>query len=97
MSPVLVGFHPLKIGIWGCRTLTAEFLDNVLNRTKKELMVNKGIISMLKQVDGIIIPDDDTEDDAFSVSDSLVSDYEDYAFSVNNSEDDESEADDDMM
>ncbi|GJS05934.1 hypothetical protein Tco_0362730 [Tanacetum coccineum] len=112
------------------KKITSEFLDNVLNRTKKELMVNKGkriealegvyymleinrarkeltlnhsfdlffnIISMLKQVDGIIIPDDDTKDDAFYVSDSLVSDYEDYAFSVNNSEDDESEADEVMF
>ncbi|GKC01633.1 hypothetical protein Tco_0987769, partial [Tanacetum coccineum] len=55
-----------------------------------------------KQVEVIIDFDDDTEDDAFSVSDSKddafsVSDYEDDAFSVSDYKDDESEDDDDTI
>ncbi|GJY69787.1 hypothetical protein Tco_0472769 [Tanacetum coccineum] len=91
-----------------------KFLDDMFNRTKKELLVNKdkkltllkgclvlGIISKGKQVEVIVISNDDTEDDEFSVSDSEDDESEAYddtkedAFSVSDFEDDESEADDD--
>ncbi|GJV01618.1 hypothetical protein Tco_1335187 [Tanacetum coccineum] len=83
-----------------------KFLDDLFNRTKKELLVNKdkkidalegvfGIIYKGKQVEVIVIFDDDTEDDAFSVSDSeddeseAYDDTKDDAFSVSDSEDDD--------
>nr|GEX06614.1 hypothetical protein [Tanacetum cinerariifolium] len=71
----------------------SEFLDDLFNKTDKELMVNKGIISKGKHVEVIIISDDDTEDDAFFVSDSeddafYISNFEDDAFHVSDSEND---------
>ncbi|GKC65838.1 hypothetical protein Tco_1098436 [Tanacetum coccineum] len=88
-----------------------EFLDDLFNMTKKELMVKKGkriealewvfgIISKGKHVEVIIISDDDTKDDAFYVSDYeddafFVSDSEEDAFPVCDFEYDESDADDD--
>nr|GEW38628.1 ribonuclease H-like domain-containing protein [Tanacetum cinerariifolium] len=53
--------------------------------TKKELMANKGIISIGKQVDAIYISNNDNKDDAFFMMHFFVIGYED----------DESEVDDD--
>ncbi|GKD54817.1 hypothetical protein Tco_1288204, partial [Tanacetum coccineum] len=49
-----------------------KFLDDMFNRTKKELLVNKDKkLTLLNGclVEVIVISNDDTEDDAFSVSD----------------------------